>query len=82
MTVQPTVLRLLLLQGATPTRVGIVRRGESIQLVTHEAAPHSVSARGAAFFTQMLFEPNQPVRRVLPDEGIVELQQRHRQLLA
>jgi hypothetical protein len=72
---------LVVKQGDQSGRIGLVRRGESVELVSKEAidpvtrqpAVHSVRARGAAFFTQMLPQPDMPVRRMLPEEGIVEL---------
>jgi hypothetical protein len=54
-------------------RFGIVRRGDDVSFASREAASHSIRGRGAAFFTQMLFVPDQPVQRRLGDEGIVEL---------
>jgi hypothetical protein len=72
-TLEPTISKLVIHQGEKVRGIGIVRRGDAINLVTHEAASHSVIARGAAFFTQMLFDIDRPVRRVLPDDGIVEL---------
>jgi hypothetical protein len=59
--------------GANDERFGIARRGEEVSFVSREASSHSIRARGAAFFTQMLFVPDQPVHRRLFDEGIVEL---------
>jgi hypothetical protein len=64
---------LKVLGGPGNERFGIVRRGEEVSLVSREASSHSIRARGAAFFTQMLFVPDQPVRRRLMHEGIVEL---------
>jgi hypothetical protein len=72
---------LIVKQGERSGLIGIVRRGETVELVSKEAidrvtqyaAVHSVRARGAAFFTQMLPEPDKPVRRMLSEEGVVEL---------
>jgi hypothetical protein len=65
-------------QNEQSKRMGIVRRGEPVALVSGEQTGpsnlfHSIRGRGADFFTQMLPVPNQPVHRVLPDAGIVEL---------
>jgi hypothetical protein len=60
-------------QGATERRIGIVRRGTGIDFVSREPVMHSARGRGAAFFTQMLTEPDKPVTRVLPENGVVEL---------
>lgn len=64
---------LIVRQGEAPVSVGRVRRGEAVEFVTGERANHSARARGAAFFNQMLFVPNQPVSRRLPAEGMVEV---------
>jgi hypothetical protein len=71
--VEATLTRLSLFQGEEASPICVVRRGEPVDFVTHESAAHSVQGRGAAFFTQMLAEPDRPVRREMPDEGIVEL---------
>jgi hypothetical protein len=62
-------------QGTASGRMGIVRRGQSVDLVSAEQVQpfHSIRGRGADFFTQMLPIPNRPVSRVMPDAGIVEL---------
>lgn len=53
--------------------IGIVRRGEPVEMVSREAGLHSIRGRGAEFFTQMLPVPDCPVRRVMSSPGIVEL---------
>jgi hypothetical protein len=68
-------------QGDRPGSVAIVRRGEAVELVSREnidpvtklPAVHSIRGRGAAFFTQMLPDPDGPIKRILPAEGFVEL---------
>jgi hypothetical protein len=60
-------------QGDRTGTIGFARRGAPVEFVSREAANHSVRVRGAAFFTQMLFTPDRPVSRPMPDEGIVEL---------
>jgi len=72
-TVDVAQLGLVVQQGPSQGRYGIVRRGTEVEFGTHEASLHSVRGRGASFFTQMLATPDQPVRRVLSDSGIVEL---------
>jgi hypothetical protein len=72
-TVEVTTSGLVVRQGDRRGRIGIVRRGATVELVSREAAQHSIRARGAAFFTQMLPVPNQPVSRALTDAGVVEL---------
>jgi hypothetical protein len=60
-------------QGDRTGRIGIVRRGDAVEFVAREAKLHSARGRGAAFFTQMLPEPDKPVRRTLSESGVVEL---------
>jgi hypothetical protein len=80
-TVEVTRARMDVKQGGRAGSIGIVRRGEAVELVSREAidpttkrpALHSVRGRGAAFFTQMVPDPDRPVRRTLPEDGVVEL---------
>jgi hypothetical protein len=60
-------------QGEHAGRLGVVRRGGEVELMAREAAHHSIRARGAAFFTQMLEDTTRPVNRTFPETGIVEL---------
>jgi hypothetical protein len=71
--VEVTKTGIVVKQDDRPGRIAVVRRGAAVELVSREAAQHSVRARGAAFFTQMLPVPDQPVGRVLPEAGVVEL---------
>jgi hypothetical protein len=59
--------------GETWSRFGVVRRGETAQLLSREPSVHGIRGRGGDFFTQMLFVPNAPVNRRFSDAGIVEL---------
>jgi len=59
--------------GDRTGRIGIVRRGDAVEFVSREANLHSARGRGAAFFTQMLPDPDEPVRRTLSESGVVEL---------
>jgi hypothetical protein len=56
-----------------PGLVGIVRRGDDVTLVSGQPIPHSLRARGAAFFTLTLPEPNKLRRRAFHEVGRVEL---------
>jgi hypothetical protein len=71
--VEPTIAQLKVKQGDRVGGIGVVRRGEPIELIAREDAKHSLRGRGAAFFTQMLFAVNEPVRRELSGSGVVEL---------
>jgi hypothetical protein len=65
--------RIRVCQGDTVGRTGFVRRGDAVEFVSKEPAFHSVQARGAAFFALPLPDANQPRRRTLDHEGVVEL---------
>jgi len=60
-------------QGENRGRIGIVRRGNDAEFVARDSSTHSARARGAAFFTQMLFVKDQPVSRMFANAGTVEL---------
>lgn len=64
---------LLIHQGDRRGRLGIVRRGSQAEFAARDAPMQSARARGAAFFTQMLFTIDQPVSRTFANAGIVEL---------
>jgi hypothetical protein len=72
-TVEVTRPAIVVRQGDRTGRAGVVRRGGGVNLVAHEVALHSIRARGAEFFTQMLPHPDRPVTRQFDDAGIVEL---------
>jgi hypothetical protein len=79
--VEVTRTSLVVKQGGRSGRVGIVRRGQPVELVAGEEVDaatnmpilHSIRGRGAAFFTQTLPAANRPVGRPMPDPGFVEL---------
>jgi hypothetical protein len=71
--VEHTQQDLTVYTGERRGRLGIVRRGEPVEIVSLDAAMHSVRGRGADFFTLMLFRPIEPVSRPLGHTGIVEL---------
>ncbi|OWK43872.1 carboxypeptidase-like regulatory domain-containing protein [Fimbriiglobus ruber] len=54
-------------------RVGVVRRGAEVEIVSEDSAYHMLRARGAAFFTLPFPEPNKPLTRRLDNAGLVEL---------
>ena len=63
----------LIHQGEHRGRIGIVRRGSEAEFMARDSTMQSARARGAAFFTQMLFVKDQPVSRTLASAGMVEL---------
>lgn len=71
--VELTEIDFFVRQGDSRGRFGIVQRGSAAELVARDDSTHSARARGAAFFTQMLFVKDQPVSRVFPTAGMVEL---------
>jgi hypothetical protein len=60
-------------QDAPNGLIGFVRRGETVTLVSKQNEPHAVRARGAAFFTLTLPEPEKPRRRLMNEVGHVEV---------
>ena len=60
-------------QGDVSRLVGFVHRGDSVTMVSKQPIFHSLKARGAAFFTYTLPDPNKPRQRLLSERGHVEL---------
>jgi hypothetical protein len=65
--------KLLVVQGSQTSRVGFVRRGDSIAAVNCDGEFHALRARGAAFFTLPFVDRDRPTARRLEQAGIVEL---------
>ena len=65
--------RLRVLQGETDSSFGFVRRGASVAMVSRQEVFHSLRTDGAAFFTLVFPDRDQPRTRALPHKGIVEL---------
>jgi hypothetical protein len=61
------------LQGTTPGRVGFVRRGDAVTILSREPCLNALHAQGAAFFSLMLPDPDQPLKRVLRHAGRIDL---------
>jgi hypothetical protein len=62
-----------ILQGADDSRIGFVRRGDTIDMVSRDPLFHALRAEGAAFFTLMFPDPDVPCSRRLTETGVVEL---------
>lgn len=60
-------------QGQTVSRVGFVRTGDAIEMVSREPILHGLEVRGAAFFSLRFVEPDVPATRRLANKGLVEL---------
>jgi hypothetical protein len=60
-------------QGDVASRIGFVRRGDAVEMVSGEAEFYALHAGGAAFFSLMFPDPDQPLTRRLTDDGVVEL---------
>ncbi len=54
-------------------RVGFVRRGDGVEMVSRESAFRSLRARGTSFFTLPFPDPDRPLTRVLDRPGRVTL---------
>lgn len=72
-TVECTNWRFDLRQGGETSRVGFVRAGDQVTLVSRQDVGHAVEARGSAFFTYTLPEPHRERSRKLATPGGVEL---------
>jgi hypothetical protein len=64
---------LRVLQGDSDGPYGVVRRGDSVEMVSRQDAFHALRAGGAAFFTLAFPDANQPLSRPLKQNGVVEL---------
>jgi hypothetical protein len=62
-----------LLQGHGDSRVGFVRVGDSIEMVSRDSHVHSLHAGGSAYFTYAFPDPDHPLHRSLTKKGIIEL---------
>jgi hypothetical protein len=56
-----------------PGAIGFVRLGDEIAIVSRQALFHSLRARGAAFWTVTLPDPDRPRTRRMDRTGLVEL---------
>jgi len=65
--------QLFVVQGGVQSRVGFVRQGGSVTMVSRESDFNTLQAGGAAFFSLPFPDPNQPLTRVFHDQGLVEL---------
>jgi len=60
-------------QGDDDGKVGFVRRGDAVEMVSADTVFHSLHAGGAAYFTLAFPDPDKPRRRRLDNKGVVEL---------
>lgn len=60
-------------QGQDVSRVGFVRRGAAVTLVSRQEVLHGCRGRGAAFFSLMFPDRDRPLQRRLTEPGLVEL---------
>jgi hypothetical protein len=69
-----TDYRIVVHQPAGPGgRVGFVRRGDEVEMVSADAAHHMLRARGGEYFTLPFPDPDKPLRRRFDEPGPVEL---------
>jgi hypothetical protein len=64
--------RLLIVQGGREGRVGVVRRGAAVTMVSKDVFFHALHAGQAAYFSLMFPEADQPLERPLKGKGLVE----------
>lgn len=60
-------------QGEVAGRMGFVRRGAAVEMLSTEDEFHALRAGGAAFFTVPFPDPDRPLSRNLNRSGLVEL---------
>jgi hypothetical protein len=60
-------------QGKADGRVGFVRWGDAVALVSRDTFFYSLHAGGAAFFTLAFADPDQPISRRPAEKGLIEL---------
>jgi hypothetical protein len=65
--------RLHILQGEAASRVGFVRTGDEVEMVSRDPLFHALHAGGVAFFSLTFPDPDQPRSRRLTSRGLVEL---------
>lgn len=61
-------------QGERDGKIGFVRRGQTVEMVSRQPVFHSLQARGDDFFARTLPDPDQPCHPRLKRAGVVELQ--------
>jgi hypothetical protein len=72
-TIEQRDCQFRVLQGSEVSRVGFVRNGDDIEMVSRDPWMHALHAGGSVFFTLMFPDPDQPLRRSLSAPGLVEL---------
>lgn len=65
--------KLTVVQGPARSRAGFVRQGDAVELMSRQPVPHSLRARGPAYFTLAFPDPDQPLQRRFDRRGVVEL---------
>jgi hypothetical protein len=65
--------QLNVIQGDTPSDVGFVQRGASIDVVNFDSEYHNLRARGAALLGVPLLEPARVTRCALHKSGVVDM---------
>jgi hypothetical protein len=72
LTVEQSDWTIKIRQSGETSRIGLVKVGGEIEMVSRDDEYHSLRARGAEFFTLPFPAPNQPVRRKMDTPGHVE----------
>ena len=66
--------RVEVFQGTHRGRVGFVRVGDAVEIVSRDRLFHSIQGRGASFFARSMPTPDEIRTRRLSTPGVVELQ--------
>jgi hypothetical protein len=72
-TIKMPVGKIAIAQGGDEGKIGFVPVGSEVQIVSNGPGYQMLRARGAAFFTQPLPKPDEPVGRKFPHAGHVAL---------
>jgi hypothetical protein len=72
LTIEQSDRRVKSAQAGVSDRVGFVRVGDEVEMVSKEKEFHLLRARGAAFFSLTFPDPDRPRRRTLDTPGVVE----------
>jgi hypothetical protein len=71
-TVEQRDCRIRIVQGEAVSPIGFARRAEVVTMVSRDACFHALHAGGAALFSLMFPDPDQPLARRLNEKGLVE----------